>query len=305
MISHSTTIAIVALFIALSLQPAASKACEGEKLYHFRVFNQWTEKREGGELPRTAKFSHMLGVAHTASYTLWAEGKKASPAVSKLLQLKGISAIFRDKETGRGDHQIIGGAFEAIDSLLEFNLTLDASKSETWVSVVGGIYPSPGWMYGREKFNLCDEKKGKWLKEKDDGANGWRLYGYNSGLSAGGGYDDEPVLKETPGVIKPLANRHFAYAEMRMAQKAKDLGKATDDGDKAREGQTIEGSGGGAKRGLLIGGSVAGSLALLLVILAGLLFLWNRNKKSAAEFSSHLGGPNQDLNQAEGGDVQW
>lgn len=304
MISLPATIAIVALSITMSLQPAASKACEGEKPYHFRVFNQWTEKREGGELPRTAKFSHMLGVAHTASYTLWAEGKKASPAVVDLLRLNGASTIFRKEETGRGDHKIIGGALEAIDSVLYFNLSLSATKGETWVSIVGGIQPSPGWMYGREKFNLCDEKKGKWLKEKDDGANGWRLYGYNSGLSAGDAYADEFVLKEMPDVIKPLAKRHFAYAEMRMAQKEKDLGEATGDGDKLRDDEKIEGSRSGGKRGLLIGGSVAGALALL-VILAGLLFLWNRNKMAEAEFRSNLGDPNQDQSQAEGGDVQW
>lgn len=270
------------LALGLALATCAAAQCTGTKAYAFTVDMKWTADVDT-RFPSNAEITKVVAVAHAKDHAPWDEGGLASDGLVGLVRDGSVDAFEKllkgHKEEGHvSDYEFAGKDRNSPDSTLEFELTLDGDKNATFVTVLAGIRPSPGWFVGRGKFPLCDGVKREFLETNDQDPE---LFGYNSGLSEGDVYTDAFKLKEKKTDIASM-RAGFAYGSMQTKRE-----------------KSAKGENGSSQARLFIGGAIGAGVLLVAVCVAAVLLLRWRSKRAATMLVP------ADVVEEGGGEVDW
>lgn len=256
------------LALGLALATCATAQCSGTKAYAFTVDMDWSAGVDS-DIPPDAEITKVVAVAHERDSAPWEEGGHASDALAELVRDGSVDAFEKlleeQKEKGLvSDYELAGKDRNGPESSVRFELTLDADKDATFVTVLAGLRPSPGWFIARAKFPLCDGVEGEFLETNDEEPD---LLGYDSGLSVGDSYTDAFKMKDAKTDI----------ASVRNGVKYGTLVTHRENGAK-----------GSARTRMIVGGALGAGLLLAVVVVAAVLLQRRRKSASAAFIPSDV-----------------
>lgn len=273
----ATPLALV-VALGLALATCAAARCSGTKAYAFTVDMNWNTD-EDPDMPPNAEITKVVAVAHKRDSAPWEEGGHASDALAELVH-KGSADAFENllsdqKDEGLvSDYEFAGKDRNGPTSSVRFELTLDGDKNATFVTVLAGLQPSPGWFIARARFPLCDGLEEEYLETNDVEPE---LLGYDSGVSEGDSYNDAFKMKESKTDIASLRNG-VKYGTLITRRES--------------------GAKGSARNSKIIGIALGAGLFLVAAVVAAVLLL--RRRKSAS-----TGLMPSDVMEEGEGDVDW
>ncbi|XP_058979646.1 spondin-1-like [Musca domestica] len=179
-------------------------ACD-EARYEITFEGMWSRNLHPKDFPAKgwlAKFSDILGAAHTSDYRFWDSGELASSAMQEFAEhgsSRGLEQEFNNYFKEKKIRTILkarGPSFPYLNNPTLAWLRVDPSRHQ--LSLASKITPSPDWIVGVAGLELCLANC-TWIEEKVIS-----LYPWDIGTDAGPSYTspDQPQLP--PDVIRRM-----------------------------------------------------------------------------------------------------
>lgn len=142
-------------YCGLALLAAMPNFCFAQATYRIDFDVAWSAANHPGAWPASAHFSPLVGTTHDASTTFWEPGGIASPGIEQMAETGGTSTLrgeFSAATGRRGGHLLSTTIFGPGRRTIEF----DVDKSESLVTFVTMVAPSPDWFVGVSGLDLYD-----------------------------------------------------------------------------------------------------------------------------------------------------
>ena len=139
--------------IGLALLVAMPSFCFAQATYRVDFDVTWSAETHPGAWPASAHFSPLVGTTHDASTTFWEPGGIASLGIEQMAETGGTSTLrgeFSAATGRRGGHLLSTTIFGPGRRTIEF----DVDKSESLVTFVTMVAPSPDWFVGVSGLDL-------------------------------------------------------------------------------------------------------------------------------------------------------
>ena len=131
------------------------------------TFNaSWSAQTHPNEFPSSAHFSGLIGMTHNGNSILFAKGEIASIGIKNMAETGSKSPLETEIQdfisNGTGNALISGGGINPLPG--EVSLEFDITTSNSMVSVVSMLAPSPDWFIAVSSVNLIENNK--WVSSK-------------------------------------------------------------------------------------------------------------------------------------------
>ncbi|MCH7769902.1 MAG: spondin domain-containing protein [Bacteroidetes bacterium] len=131
------------------------------------TFNaSWSAQTHPNEFPSSAHFSGLIGMTHNGNTMLFANGEIASIGIKNMAETGSKSPLETEIQdfisNGTGNTLISGGGINPLPG--EVSLEFDITTSNSMVSVVSMLAPSPDWFIAVSNINLFENDE--WVTSK-------------------------------------------------------------------------------------------------------------------------------------------
>lgn len=148
--------------------PGALTSCDegdGVVCYNITLQGDWSEQKQGIEVPGNGHFTVLVGTAHDSSYEMWAQGELASAGVERVAEVGKTptleSEIAEQVDAGHAGDLACG---ENIGPTESMTTSVKATEQHPLLSVLSMLAPSPDWFIGVHDVALHDETTG-WIED--------------------------------------------------------------------------------------------------------------------------------------------
>ena len=209
---RAMAIGLVVLGATGAIQQAAGQGAgmaAGSAEYTVVFKSTWTAGTHPFEYPAAGvlsgpHFSGLIGATHSASFTLFAEGRTPTPGLENLSENGKHSPLDAEIKAATG----MGGVGMLIETgaLKDFGdsvvATVRVDQAHPLVSLVAMIAPSPDWFTGAANVNLMEN--GAWV-----GSRTLTLQAYDSGGDDGVTYKAADMDANPKHPTMRAGSRHF------------------------------------------------------------------------------------------------
>lgn len=172
--------------------------------------NMWTKSRHPFEYPEAGvisgpHFSGLIGGAHNASFSLFAEGMSPTAGLERLAEMGRHSPLDDEirgaMSAGKVGALVASGPLRDLADSLVVTIRVDAAHP--LVSLVAMIAPSPDWFTGVAGLSL--QEKGSWVGKKTV-----ELFAYDAGSDDGATYKADDLDVNPKKAVAKSMGKHFA-----------------------------------------------------------------------------------------------
>ncbi len=191
-------VALVSMGFCAGIAPAAS--------LEYRVtFNAtWSQATHPQDFPANPHFSSLVGAAHNANVTFWAEGELATTGIKDIAE-RGSSTVFRAEvdaavAAGNASGRVLAGNINPSPGVATGTFIVDSDFP--LVTFVSMIAPSPDWFVGVTGLRLHDN--GTWFNNVVVD-----LAPYDAGTDSGTTFTSSNLATVPPEVISEITGFPF------------------------------------------------------------------------------------------------
>lgn len=149
-------------------------------------------------------FSGLVGATHKSNIRLWRSGESATSGIESMAETGGKSVLINEINSaiaeGNAETLISGRGLGSSPGTV--SLTFDVTQSNSFVTLVSMIAPSPDWFIGVSAVSLIEQ--GQWVEELEI-----QLYAYDTGTDSGINYIAENNDTNPKGVITRIQDQPF------------------------------------------------------------------------------------------------
>jgi hypothetical protein len=182
----------------------------------------WSVQTHPNEFPANAHFSGLIGMTHNGNTMLFAKGEIASDGIKNMAETGSKNPLEAEIQNfisnGTGNSLISGGGIGSSPG--EVSLEFDIASSQSLLSVVSMLAPSPDWFIAVSNINLIENNE--WVTSK-----AFTVDIYDAGTDDGSTFlsPDFPTLPPLPivnittpplavnNVVAPLGSITFTKIE--------------------------------------------------------------------------------------------
>uniref|UniRef100_A0A7S0BRJ8 Spondin domain-containing protein n=1 Tax=Rhodosorus marinus TaxID=101924 RepID=A0A7S0BRJ8_9RHOD len=149
--------------------------CEGSAIYKIVIKYLWTGATHPDAYPPNGYFSPTVVASHGIGLYVWTPHGYSSKGVEVVAEKGSTDTLLKELEAqkGRNVYDIHYTEERTEDGSEKVKLLLKLDYTRTYASGISMLVPSPDWFTGFDNVNLCDEKKGKWVKSYKQNLSVW------------------------------------------------------------------------------------------------------------------------------------
>ncbi|BDD01017.1 spondin domain-containing protein [Persicobacter psychrovividus] len=185
-----------------------SETPEVSATYLVTITGQWTKDNFPDHYPAHPAFSNFVGMTHPSTVQLYRMQKETPNGLSEFIVNNDAKKLQRHIKSlinaGNAGELIYSPALDSGNASVSFNLTVDETNS--LVSVLGSISPSPDWFVGLRNISLL--KDGYFVSNLTLNMNS-----YDAGLNGGQSFGDDEMEMREKGHIVPLSGFPFSASD--------------------------------------------------------------------------------------------
>lgn len=184
--------------------PATSQSSEETATYLVEFKTSWSSTTHPDSFPSGAHFSPLIGLVHNSSVQIWNSGTTASAGIESMAE-SGATSLLSDEinqliQQGNAKELIQGSGISSLPGSTSVTFTI--SKSQSLVSLVTMIAPSPDWFIGVNSLSLIENNDFVSSKTVD-------LQPYDAGSDSGTNYTSSDADTQPKEAIFEITGSPF------------------------------------------------------------------------------------------------